>query len=564
MSDAPQRIGRTTLVVLACVVALALALRLPTLGRLLPHWPEPDPFLVLKMQDLRGDAALRLNIDFAERYPTLLPRAVAGWPHELAPRDASEAEHLAAASQPYVQMRAAVLLLAILAVPLVFAIARRFTCDRDALFGAFFAATSLLHVAFSTQARPHAAAVALALLAVWLAIRWLESPGFARAACATVAAAVSMATFQSGAFALPPLVVAFALGPGTKLRRALHVAAALIVVAALALPFYPFRPRIDASGVHLAGDKGHEIPLSDLTGEGLLRAARWLLEYDPVLLVLPLLGICAAFVRDRGWLRDRRVLVAAAHAVPYALVVALNRELYERFVLPLVPWLALFAGIGVGALLDLARRHAPARVLLHGLALVALAAPLVVAARFVQVATAPDVFQLAARWLRENAALGETIFVQPGIGLPVLATPEALATYGGERGADSQAWTRYQSVVGVDAPSPRGLDVRFLPLSLLRAKPGEAHGIVAGTIDAARTRWIVVERTGKAQYFHGLAAIREVASARGDLVWEADVPEAARADELRIDYQDAHDVLRRLFAQPRLGTHVEIWRLRDP
>lgn len=564
MSDAPQRIGRTALVPLACVFALALALRVPALHRLLPQWPEPDPFLVLKMQELRQDPALRMHLDFAERYPTLLPRAVAPWPHAHAPLDASEAEHLAAAAQPYVQMRVAVLLVAILAVPLVFLVARRFTCDRDALLGAMFVATSLLHVSFSTQARPHAAAAALALLCVWLSIRWLERPGVARAALATLAAGAAAASFQSGAFALPPLVVAFALGPGTLARRAARAVAAAAFAIAVALPFYPFRPRVDASGLHLAGSKGHEIPLSDLTGEGVLRATRWLLEYDPVLLVLPLLGICAAFVRDRGWLRDRRALVAAAHALPYALVVALNRELYERFMLPLVPWLALFAGVGVGALFDLARAHAAARALLHGLALLALAAPLVVAARFVQVATEPDTYELAARWLREHAAPEDTIFVQAGIMLPVLVTPEALASFRGQREGASQAWTRYQEVVGVDAPPPRGLDVRLLPLSLLRAKPGEAHDIVTSAIDAARTRWIVVELTGKAQYFHGLAAIREVASARGELVFEADVAEAGRPDEIRIDYQDARNVLRRLFAQPRLGTHVEIWRLRDP
>lgn len=564
MTEEPQRIGRRTLVLLSCLIALALALRVPTLHRLLPQWPEPDPFLVLKMQELREDPALRLHLDYSERYPTLLPRAVAPWPHSLAPREASEAEHLAAAAQPYVQMRVAVLLLAMLAVPLAFFVARRFTCDRDALLGAYFTATSLLHVSFSTQARPHAATAALALLAVWLSIRWLERPGPARALLATLAAATAAASFQSGAFAIPPLVVALALGPGSWFRRVARSATAAAAALALALPFYPFRPTIDAAGIHLAGAKGHEIPLSDLNGEGIVRAARWLIEYDPVLLFLPLLGIGAALVRSRAWRGDRRLLVAGAHALPYGLVVALNRELYERFMLPLVPWLAMLAGVGVGALLDLARARPAARALLHGFVLLAVAAPLVVAVRFVRVATEPDTYELAARWLRAHAAPGETIFLQTGVMLPVLNTPAALASFRGLREGGSQAWTRYQEVVGVDAPAPRGLDVRLLPLSLLRAKPGEAHGIVTNAIDATRTRWIVVERTGKAQYFHGLAAIREVASARGDLAFESDVPEAARPDEIRIDYQDAKDVLRRLFLQPRFGTQVEIWRLRDP
>jgi len=169
---------KRTLWLLALLVLCALAMRLASAGRLLPHFREPDAFEVYEMQRVQRDPALVKGVNFRERYPWFLAWTLAALPPARAPAELNpteaQAEHLAAAAEPFLRVRLAVAWLATLQVLLVYFLARRFLPGRGALLATFLVATSLLQLLFSTQGRPHGAHAGLALLALIAALQVAE------------------------------------------------------------------------------------------------------------------------------------------------------------------------------------------------------------------------------------------------------------------------------------------------------------------------------------------------------------------------------------------------------
>jgi len=295
-------------VLLAVLVAVAVALRVPALTRELPHRPEPDAFLVMHAQERVGDPALVRHQEFAQRYPTLITRVLEAFSPapSTAPKvgGTSETEALEAAAAPYRRGRTIVMVLSMLLVPLTFVVARRFTGRRRvdrahentgqsanddptrdwaALLAAALVGTSLLHALVSTQARPHGAHAALAFAAVWGAMRAADRPTFARIAFAASLAVVAIGSLQSGFFTLPALGIALLLANGSALVRLARAVLVPIAAACVAFAFYPVLPRIDASGVHLGGAGGHEMLFQQFTWKGVEIASYWFRGHDPLL-----------------------------------------------------------------------------------------------------------------------------------------------------------------------------------------------------------------------------------------------------------------------------------------
>src|SRR5437899_3509148 len=83
---APDRSARgPTLAALSAVLLLALGLRFAGVDRELPHNVEPDAYVAYLLQSLRGDPALVREVNFRERYPSLLARAFALLPYPEIP-----------------------------------------------------------------------------------------------------------------------------------------------------------------------------------------------------------------------------------------------------------------------------------------------------------------------------------------------------------------------------------------------------------------------------------------------------------------------------------------------
>ncbi|HVS10588.1 MAG TPA: glycosyltransferase family 39 protein [Planctomycetota bacterium] len=553
------------------VLAVALALlpfglRLWGLERMLPHRPEPDAHIVYQLRVLRGDGEASREHRYFRTYPSLIAHAVSlapgAWVFPTPPPDAALEEHLAAAARPHLVIRFVVALLSSLLVPLTYALARGFLGRPASLVAALLVATSLLHVSFSQQARPHGAHATLALFAVLASARLAERRGAWRALAACAAAALALSTLQNGAFALLPLALACALAAGGGVRGTLAGLGAGGLAVLAALPFYPVLPRLSGSRLELASQGGHPVRLAQLDGGGLRVSLTSLWENDPLLLALALGGLVVASIAlvRRGLPPGRRrtLAILAAYAVPYAAYVALDRLVLERMLLPLVPYLAcLAAGLfqRAGAALapsgsaSLARRAAVA-----ALGAMVLAWPLHVALAYTRLARAPDTLELAAAFLEERAPEGGTAVLGPGVVLPLASKRGGLAEAWAHGARVWSPWIEHQGRSG-------GLDrARWLlhampPGLALGAAP---HGEIEAWLDAHPAQVYVMEVSRRMLALEGIDALLEAVRrrARQVAVISGEPPGAERLPP--IDYQNVPQLAERILAATAFGPRLEI------
>lgn len=430
---------RTALVLCALLWGAALGVRWTGLGYLLPHAPEPDAYLVHQAQHFQGHpetpAPAVVHTAYA-KYPHLVSRLLTALPLGHGPLPKLEAAtldlHLEAASLPYRQGRALVAFLASLSVPLTFLLARRCLPPREALLPAALVAFSLFHVHWSQQARPHGALSTFTLVAVLACLRALRLPDSRTAfALAALACGLALACLHNGIVTFGPLALVWWWTQRSSLGRATLQAGAAVASGVLALLiFYPFlfegsplqlfagpaAPQVPGDALAAAEIPAHKIDLSGFTGGGWQRLWAASALHDPLQLALGLVGLVAGLValRRAGRQPRRELLVALAFALPYLLVVGQYSKSFERFALPLVPFLAVLAGFGA---FGVTRPKRLERRLLVGLLLLVQIGWVLGRARL---NLAPDTYERAAQRLERLAEGASPVLQVGGTGLPPL------------------------------------------------------------------------------------------------------------------------------------------------
>ncbi|MFN0244781.1 MAG: hypothetical protein ACKVWV_17990 [Planctomycetota bacterium] len=577
----PSSLGRREWLALLVLTAAALAVRCLGVDRMLPHFLEPDVFVAVHAGELRGDADLLTMVDFRERYPSLIAHVASALPRGPVPAvappgDDSLAVHLRAASMPYLQVRALSAVLSALLVPLTYLLARRSLSVRGACVAAALLATSLLHTTHSMQARPHGIHATLALGAVLLAERASRRAGFAPAAGACVAAAAAVATLQTGMFVLPPLCVALFVRASSWWKGLASAAAASAVVIAVAAPFYPAWIQVDAAGIRLAGSGGHRLDFSNFNGRGVSSAVGHLWAHDPVLLSTAAIGALAILIgllrADAAALnaraRERSTWIFASYALPYALVLALNEETYDRFLLPLLPYCACAAAAGV-VWIARAGRVLGARGEMV-LIVVLTALPAIPAALLVRIDLAPDTFEQTAAWLSDgwrsdarnrDPASGAIVTTAPLV-LPVRSAPPPPDVKPGTLSTGAWPWLQYQSILDRAAPRAREYDLRMIPLDVVFRTGPEGDAELERWLDRAEAQYAIVELSPRTVGWPMTWRLRELVQRRGELVWSA----AGESDEWRklgpLGYQGNRAMPVRLCFASALGPQIEVYRLR--
>ena len=549
---------------LALLVALALGMRLASVGRLLPHDREPDAFEVYEMQRAQADPALVKGVNFQARYPWFLAWTLAALPAARAPASVSAAEaeeqHLAAAAAPFERVRIAVALLATLQVLLTFFLARRFLPERAALVAVFLVATSLLQLLFSTEARPHGANAGLTLLALITALQLAQGQSLGRLALAVLCSAVAIATFQLGLATLPPLCLACLLLPGRARRtRILLALAAPLVALALAMPWYTNRPYIDSTGVHLASQEGggHTLFFQGMDFLGSWRGSQMLFEHDPALALLSLGGIVLLLVRARAsWSAAstqtrRALLVAGAFAIPYALVITIQGEVYERFLIPLVPFLAL-----AGALFFNWLWRTPA-------ALVLLAVPALSALQFVRLARAPDAYEQTAGWIQEHVSGTAKIALYPDTALPLLYAPEALAAQMQDLSARNLPWVTYQATIPALPQGTPTWNVRCVPRELVGPRSTATPAAVRQWLIDERVEYLVVQHSRLMTNLPLLAHLEQAAGELGEQSFVSRGAAPGLIEDGPVEYQGIRRLAWRQMQQSALGPELRVWKIRQ-
>ena len=556
-------------VLLAVLTLMAGALRFAGIERQLPYSPEPDDYLVVQLVQLEAGVPVEERMNKFRSYPLLLaslarlvPAVASAAPD--APLDAQ----LRAAAEPTLRMRWLIAVLATLGVPLLFAVARAFFDPWPALLAAGWFATSFNHLMFSQQARPHAAHATLVLLAFVAALALVRRPGLVRSLALGGACALACATLQTGAFTLLPLVAAHVLSrsttdPAWRRKRWWGLLLALVVAVGLAALFVPAEQKQESSVSlqELAAEDtqvrqdGHRFELAKLNGQGFKRGFRQVFLHDPVLLVAGCLGLFLLLPRWRSGVRDPRVLVLAAHAVPYGLLWGMYAWVYDRYWLPLYPELALLA---TAFAVWIAKRAARREVVLAIVAVLLLAFPIVVVARFTVLARRPDTVREATDWLtRAAGGAPATVLVTPQLNLPVVysVVPDDVVP----DWKRAQAWLLRQRQIPPAASVGPRLAVRNLPLEATSSDAATAQAIVEQLFAELRPRYVVIEATRWNRWITLSSVLWGAAVARGEPVFAS----AGEEDGMRSSfYQNIPAPIPRLFALDRLGPRIEVYELR--
>ena len=396
-----RSLGRK-LAAVSLLLVVPLALRLVPIRHGFPRNYVPDTHMV------RQALAMARDHDFAPRagtysfYPNLLPyllvpcyaaeyavgRVDGSWNDAkgFGDRLLDHPEDAAIVARILVALFGALTPLVVLGT------ARAAGLGRGAWVAAWLSATALLAVQLSTHERPWVPMTFFMLLAAWAAARYARNGRGSSLALSGVAAGLAAACHQGGLLALAIPALAWLLGPlewrrrdlGVRLRQGV-ACVALFLAVALALG-YPHLVRYGLAAAKVAGGEqevaaqggmhiGGLSIVFDVRWQSVVRLAKSIVGYDPVVVVLGLGGLFLGLAR-----REMRPLLVFALA--WAAFFMTNRSDHVRYLLPVVMLLCLPAGLLAEELLE--RRWG--MVLLGGLLLF----PLVQSMRLATLLARPD------------------------------------------------------------------------------------------------------------------------------------------------------------------------------
>lgn len=360
-SDAP---GPRPLVVLILLVIMPMVLRLAPIDHGMPRNYVADTHFVRNALGMARDRNPVPPVGRYSTYPNLLPymllpvfaveygvgRAMGEWgsAQEFGHRLMEEPElaHLPA--------RIFVALLASLAPLFVFLTARTLGMRGGAWVAGYLVATGLLHLHFSVQERPWAPVCTFIALSAWPAARFVVTGGGRYLVLSGLAAGLAFASHQAGLLALGLPGLAWLLGPvnwwGAQLLERIKAGfkcVGLFAVTALVLG-YPYLilhgGQVEDAVVNQGQVAGQDVAIGGL---GFVLAMRWestvklasaLFGYDPLLVVLGLLGLPLMLRHRVGW-------PFALFTLFWAFFFLTNQADHIRYLLPLSVLLALPAGL---------------------------------------------------------------------------------------------------------------------------------------------------------------------------------------------------------------------------
>ncbi len=407
-AQAPQGLTRPSAwarVALALLCTYSLCVRWTGADFLLPHQQALDGLVIERQVEIcryprPGDE----QDQSYQYYPHLAAQLVALLPdlRQTLPADDSLHSQLARASAGWLEFRRASAVLTTLLLLATWLLARRFVGEGWALLAAALVGTSLLYCFYTSEMRPHGIAATANLWAVLACMRLLRRGSTASYLLAGAACGLALGALQYGLFTLPCLAVAHFLARRGEPRAWWKPALALLPVALCVRAFYPFyfsgRDYFQVSGGQL-NLSGQPLKLDKFNGGGFLSIVETLWSYDPLLCVLGLCGTLYLALRLRRSYAERpALLVGLAFALPYAFVIGMYAETWERFVLNLLPWLALAA-----AAVFAGWQRRAARAWLPAATACALLVPMAALdAQLARVRCAPDTNELAAQWVESH------------------------------------------------------------------------------------------------------------------------------------------------------------------
>ena len=296
-----------------------------------------------------------------------------------------------------------------------------------ALLASLFLAVNLLHIRDSHYVTTDVPLTFLVTLALLFVLRYGRQGRGRDALGSGLFAGLAASMKYPGGLALLPFFAAHLLrarpGPSPGWRRLVGRGPVLALLAAAAgfvvgTPYAVLTPGAFWRGVM---SEVREVGSVQFGNEGALPGYLFHLVHSlPVAMGLPLLGLALGGLGLVLWRRAPGDLILLAFPLPYFLVIGSWSSRFERYALPLLPFLALWAALALVVLAGRLRGRWPAPLgrWRPGLGL-ALAAGLLVAPELARITyfhvllTRPDTRVLAGEWIERHIPPGSRIAMEP-------------------------------------------------------------------------------------------------------------------------------------------------------
>ena len=564
------------LIALCALVLAGFALRWLGVGWGLPHQTYRDGMVIsTQVEYLREMPEDPTANEFWGYYPHLMPRLILLAPDDWVgePREPLELEgHLARASEPWLMARKLSVLLSLLAIPGAFFLARRFVSDGWALFAAALVTFSIFHLSFAQQEKPHGPVSGTVVLAVLAAMALARKPGAWTWIVATAAMALALASAVNGAFALVSAAAAlFAMFLGRSERGGLWklnaraIVPTLLVLAATVRFFYPFLfggGEKEKLGDHALNVGNHPLMLDKLNFAGSKNMFLTLYLYEPVVLALGFVGV-AVFV-GRRWFRapvdlERRrdFAVIVPFVVVYGVFVCAYEDAFDRFLMPLYPFLAALAAYAAAALASKLRSRAAVTALVALL----LIEPAAATVQLARVRATPDTQTQVAEWIRANVRPEERVVVLPYIDLPLFYSEAAVAE--SPDASEVLTWMAYQA--RLDAKWKLGPSFTVLPPRGVKQEFAQLGDAPLAAIRERGANYVVIQAFGERYRYKVLLRLLEELRESAERVFVA-APRADGQDSGRVWIREKMTLNQlptwlRVFQDRSMGTVLEIYRV---
>ncbi len=417
---------------LVAVLFIALALRLNGVSFGLPALNDPDEplFMMTAMEMLRNQS---LNPGWFGHPATttlyclaLVILSVGGFAigsGQFPNVDAFAAAVYADPALVWLPARLVIVACGVICVWLTWRMGRKLGDERTGLIAALFLAVNAIHIEYSQLIRTDVQASVLMMLCALVSIRilregrtrdYLLAGLFVGLACATKwpAALIAISPFCAGVYRR-------SLGHRELHRLALFCAASaatLIVVSPYLI--------LDSAALmrNLAGEARPIHP--GATGGNFVEVLAWYVTH-PLGRSFGFLGICLAAL-GLFWPADgrREWLIAVMPGIfVFAVVICMQSLQWERWVVPLLPFLALAAARALCGIADRLRAWRGAQMRwFEPLAALVIALPMANSARVEAVERTHDTRQIASQWITQNVPAGSTILLEHA-GLDLLSGP---------------------------------------------------------------------------------------------------------------------------------------------
>jgi 4-amino-4-deoxy-L-arabinose transferase-like glycosyltransferase len=406
----PSRLG------LALVLAAAAALRFWSLGHGIPHALSVDePEIVeralrmMKAGTLNPHffdyGSLHIYIQFLVSVVRFIAGSVTGAWSSLAS---------APSDSFYLWGRAVTAAFGVATVFVVFRIGLRWG-SRHALLAAALLAVMPLHVRYSHYVLIDVPLTFFVALTMLLSLAAHERPALRAFVWAGAVAGLAAAVKYNGGLALVMPLVACFLTPAARPSRAVCAMAAIAASAAAFFLAAPFTI-LDLPGFldRFAGLTAEYRNAAPPAEPGIILYLQHLrLQFGTPGMIMIASGVIMGLIRAVRGPGQVSWALALVFAVPYFFMVAGQRIIHARYMLPLVPMLCVLAAAVVISGVSLLRRYQFPRgvrtALIAGLTLALLGPPAVSAVGFNRVIARTSTTDLAYRWIIANVPEGSLI-----------------------------------------------------------------------------------------------------------------------------------------------------------